>query len=58
MQKSGESGTYYQMLIRKAIIVLVTLLSVIFLFKFLLDHIWNLTYRDPYSGDVRVPYGA
>jgi len=56
MQVNGKSKPYYQMLIRKSIIVLVTLLSIVMLFKFLMDHIWNLTYHDPYIGEVNVPY--
>ena len=47
---------YYQMLTRKAIIVLVALLCVILLFKFMIDHLWKLTYRDPYDALYDVPY--
>jgi len=49
MPKSGESKMYYQMLTRKTIIVLVTLLSVGLLLRFLLDHFWKLTYNDPFG---------
>jgi hypothetical protein len=40
---------YYQMIIRKAIIVLVTLLSIGLLLKLLIDHFWRLTYNDPFG---------
>ena len=44
------------MLIRKSIIVLFTLLCVVLLFKFLIEHISSITYNDPYGGDVPFPY--
>lgn len=56
MPRSGESKMYYQMLIRKSIIVLFTLLCVVLLFKFLIEHIWSITYSDPYGDDVPFPY--
>jgi len=52
MQRSGKSEKSSEML-RKSIIVFVTLLSIFLIMKFMLTHFWNLTYiDDPFEGRV------
>jgi hypothetical protein len=53
MPRSGKSEKSSEMTFRKSIIVFVTLLSIFLIMKFMLTHVWNLTYiDDPFEGRV------